>query len=264
MCLILVANGVVSEPRLLFLSNRDEFYDRPATAATPRDEMPNVVAGRDLRAGGTWLAVSSEERIAAVTNVRAPGAVLKDAPSRGTIPLAFVDSSDSAPLFVRAVSAATQFSGFNCIAWDGRELVVGSNRPTLFTHVETPYFGISNGPPMEAWPKVEDGLEQLRSAFEKGVPSDRDLLRIMTSSTQKNDDRLPDTGVGLAMERKLSPAFVAMDAYGTRCTTIVRASADGSIHFAEYTYNRTPDVVSFVLYTCSPGERWHQLASEIQ
>ncbi len=263
MCLILGAHRAVPGISLLLVSNRDEFYERAAASANVWREAPDVVAGRDLKAGGTWLATSRGGRVAAVTNVRDPGLMRPDASSRGAIPVAFVRSNSSARGFARELSQDSSYNGFNVIAWDGRELVVGSNHPPFVTAVDTPFFGISNGPPGDPWPKVEDGLKQLRSVCDGGAPVDRDILTIMQSSEQKPDARLPDTGVGLAAERQLSSAFVAMGVYGTRCTSIVRVADDGSIRFVEYSYVRSQQIASVVAYQCTKTEGWHQSVTDI-
>ena len=49
---------------------------------------------------------------------------------------------------------------------------------------------------------------------------------------------LPETGIGLETERVLSPIFIATDAYGTRCTTVIERDHDGRSHFYERTYAR--------------------------
>jgi len=55
---------------LVFAGNRDELHARPALAAGFWDDAPQVLGGRDLTAGGTWLGVTVTGRFAVVTNYR--------------------------------------------------------------------------------------------------------------------------------------------------------------------------------------------------
>ncbi|NIV34441.1 MAG: hypothetical protein GWN58_34770, partial [Anaerolineae bacterium] len=49
-------------------------------------EAANLLAGRDLAAGGTWLGVTRTGRFAAVTNYRSPQDMHRQAPrSRGEL-----------------------------------------------------------------------------------------------------------------------------------------------------------------------------------
>lgn len=69
--------------RLVLIGNRDEFHERP-TAPLAR-WAGGIIAGRDLRAGGTWLGVSEEGRAALVTNLRAEGYPQAHLASRGAL-----------------------------------------------------------------------------------------------------------------------------------------------------------------------------------
>ena len=85
MCLIAFAWKVHPEYSLLVGANRDEWHDRPTAPAAWWDDYPQILAGRDLRAGGTWLGVSRSGRFAALTNFRDPSNRKSDAPSRGML-----------------------------------------------------------------------------------------------------------------------------------------------------------------------------------
>src|SRR5690554_2025388 len=86
MCLIIVAINQVDNYPLVFLSNRDEFYQRPTKSMHWwKDE--DVLAGKDLQAGGTWLAINSQQQFAAVTNYRDLEHNDPNAPSRRAIPI---------------------------------------------------------------------------------------------------------------------------------------------------------------------------------
>lgn len=72
MCLIVFAWRPGHTQQLIVAANRDEFYARPSLPLAQWPENPQVCAGRDLEAGGTWLGVGADGRFAALTNIRDP------------------------------------------------------------------------------------------------------------------------------------------------------------------------------------------------
>ena len=72
---------------LIVASNRDEFYHRPAARASFWADQPDLLAGRDLQNGGTWLGITKTGRFSALTNVRDMQSIRTDAPSRGDLVL---------------------------------------------------------------------------------------------------------------------------------------------------------------------------------
>jgi uncharacterized protein with NRDE domain len=64
-------------------------------------------------------------------------------------------------------------------------------------------------------------------------PTAHALLAMLEDRTLAPDDELPETGVGLARERALSPKFIELPEYGTRCSTALLASGDGDVSVTE-------------------------------
>jgi uncharacterized protein with NRDE domain len=58
------------------------------------------------------------------------------------------------------------------------------------------------------------------------------LFDALADTTVAPDSLLPETGVGEALERALSPPFVSDDRYGTRCSSIVLVGPEKFV-FAE-------------------------------
>jgi uncharacterized protein with NRDE domain len=218
MCLIAFQWRPGTPEPLRLAANRDEFYARP-TAPLAWWEGGRILAGRDLRAGGTWLGLSRDGRLAALTNFRAPGPRAEDAPSRGALPAAFLAGDAFAAAFVAALRPkASAYAPFNLLLFDGQGLVGYESRHDRTVAFEPGLHVVSNGDFDEPWPKAE----ALRAALAEGFPPDEDLLAILADERRPPDASLPLTGVPLETERQLSPIFVRTATYGTRVSTLVR------------------------------------------
>jgi hypothetical protein len=96
-CTILLAWRCLADAPVVLAANRDELVDRPSRPPARVASDPPVAAGTDLLAGGTWLAVAADGRLAAVTNRRSgpDGEIGRDPTrrSRGELPLAVLGGS---------------------------------------------------------------------------------------------------------------------------------------------------------------------------
>jgi uncharacterized protein with NRDE domain len=242
MCLIAFAWRTHQRFPLALIANRDEFHLRPAAAAGVDSEAATVYGGRDLVRGGSWLQVSTRGRLATVTNVRA-GPKPDEAPrSRGWLVRDFVRGDGQAIDHAAALeSTAGEHGRFNLLLWDGAELVFASNHPhAAYAAVLPGVHAMSNGAFDAPWPKsghatraLDAWLASARSGTEK---IDRaalaPLFDALADTAAAPDDLLPDTGVGLELERALSPPFVYGERYGTRCSSVVLIGHDDFV-FAE-------------------------------
>ena len=221
MCLIAFAFTPGHDRHLLLAANRDEFHDRPARPMAWWEWPAGPLAGRDERAGGTWLAVGRDGRWAAVTNFRDPQAEGGRC-SRGELPVAFVGSAQSPAEYVAEVHARREdFGPFNLLAGDRDSLWYGSTHAGPQA-VEPGVHALSNGLLDEPWPKSRRVATALRGLA--GSDGELDLQRLfalMDDREPASDNELPDTGVGLELERRLSPPFIVSPQYGTRCTTLL-------------------------------------------
>jgi uncharacterized protein with NRDE domain len=237
MCLLLLALNVVPKRPWLLLGNRDEFHERATSAAAAWTDHSDVIGGRDLVAGGSWLALHRNGRFAAVTNVRI-GSPKTGAFSRGDLVAEFVTGEQSAGEYVVEIaSRVEQYGPFNVIVGD-HDSVWGissiDGKPWRFksgTHV------LSNGPPTENWPKMQRIRERfeatIRDTQQNDPKIDEKLLDLLLDTQAPSDDELPQTGVGIDIERTLSPIFIRGATYGTRASTLAYAKADGGLVLAE-------------------------------
>ena len=229
--------------QLILLANRDEYYERPSASARFWGEAPSILAGKDLRAGGTWLGITRNGRIAAVTNYRDPASVREGAPSRGTLVSNFLVGQESTGGYLeRANREADRFNGFNLIIGDIDQLYWYSNRGDGVQSLEPGIYGLSNHLLDTPWPKVaksKDALAHLLSG--QRAPSLEELFHILADRTIPDDASLPHTGVELELERILSPIFIVSPTYGTRSSTVLLIDVQDRVTFVEKTFNSDLD-----------------------
>ena len=211
MCLILIAYRYDPGCELLVAANRDEFYQRPTAPLAFWDDAPEVLAGRDLQAGGTWMGMTRGGRFAALTNYRDPDQLLPNALSRGRLVSDYLQGGQTvSELLEWLPTVADRYNGFNLLLGDAT--------------------GLYNSP----WPKLKRGLARLRRLLEdQPDPASEKLLEILTDRTPAPDHELPNTGIPLDWERWLSPIFIEAPGYGTRSSTVLRADQRGHVKITE-------------------------------
>jgi len=239
MCLLVVAYKYHTRYPLILLANRDEYYDRPTASAHFWAQAPELLAGKDLQAGGTWLGITKTGKIAAITNYRDPKSIKHNAPSRGSLVTDFL-MGDLGPLeYLKSLEAkAERYNGFNIIVGTTQEIYWYSNRGPGIVRLTRGIHGLSNHLLDTPWPKVlraKQGLSQLLSS--DGLPPDEAFLELLMDSTQADETQLPNTGIGLEWERILSPIFVSSAVYGTRSSTLIFVDINGKTRFIERTHH---------------------------
>jgi uncharacterized protein with NRDE domain len=234
MCLIALAIDASERWPLVIAANRDEFHDRPAAPlGWWQHGATRLLSGRDLLAGGTWLGVSAVGRIGALTNVRDPSRGRADTPSRGALVPAWLASGDDEHTLWPTL-AARGCNPFNLV---GGDLVAGrwwwaDDRSPAPRPIGAGVHGLSNAAFETPWPKVGRLKSRLRAAL--AVDERRllqaELLDALADPQGVPDADLPDTGIGIARERALAPAFIHVPSmrYGTRCSTVLVGQRDGA------------------------------------
>jgi len=243
MCLLFIAWKSHPSYRLILAANRDEFYDRPTSPAHFWRESPDILGGRDLQAGGTWLGVTTRGRIAAITNYRDPASIKSQAPSRGKLVTDFLSGTYSPGDYQDHLSQnGDQYNGFNLVFGNTEQLAWHSNHGGGGRHLEPGIYGLSNHLLDTPWPKVNKGKEAFKKILSPGNnPAPSTLFKMLTDRSPADDISLPDTGVGSQWERVLSPIFITSPTYGTRSSTLIYIDLHGHVTFMERTYNSNPN-----------------------
>jgi uncharacterized protein with NRDE domain len=237
MCLVLVVWRAHAQYRCLVAANRDEFHARPAARAGWWPDSQQILAGRDLEAGGTWLGLTRTGRFAALTNYRDPEQRRSQAPSRGALVTHLLESGVSVAeglAYLRGVGAS--YNGFNLIFSDGERLGIYESTRGVGRELGPGIYGLSNHLLDTPWPKVQKAKSRLEAAL-SDITDTAPLLALLRDDRPAPDAQLPRTGVSLEWERLLSSAFVRAADYGTRCSTIIRIDRSGRAYFDEWTWD---------------------------
>jgi uncharacterized protein with NRDE domain len=236
MCTILFSWKKIPGYRLVLIANRDEFYERPTALAHYWVDYPEVLAGRDLQAGGTWLGITKTGRFAAITNYRKFPLEGPFETSRGNLVKDFLTSNESAAsYFDKLKKIGNNYEGYNLIFGDANECYYQSNKG-LSTYIKPNTYGLSNHLLDSPWPKVKNGKAEFIRQIKRGDLTKEHLFEILANEKKAKDSELPDTGVGLEKERMLSPIFIKSKNYGTRISTVLTINENGQVNFHERSF----------------------------
>jgi uncharacterized protein with NRDE domain len=230
MCLVVLAWLSHPRYRLVVAGNRDEFHDRPAAPLGWWTDLPGILAGRDQRAGGTWMGVSRSGRFGVVTNFRGVDAAAGErARSRGELVPRFLGERNDPDGFLETLGeSARQFAGFSLLVGGPASLHYYSNAMDEGPRELPPgIYGLSNHRLDEPWPKLTRTRARFAAALEAGDPAPADLIDLLADREPAGPGAPADTGLALELERMLSAPFVRHERYGTRCSTLVRVEHGG-------------------------------------
>jgi uncharacterized protein with NRDE domain len=238
-------------------ANRDEYHDRPSAPLGRWSPPAAILAGRDLRAGGTWLGIDRQRRFGIVTNFRDLMAAPAHAPSRGGLIPGYLTGAAGPRAYLAALEPdSAAYGGFNLLLADGDSLWYATNRGIPFARALSPgIHGLSNEQLDTPWPK----LLRVRRGFEAwlhggGSVDDGELFALLADRTQAPDEGLPSTGVSPEWERTLSSPFVLNPGYGTRCSTLVAIEPSGACFLAERRFDPSGARSGETEYRLAPGE----------
>ena len=210
---------------LLLLANRDEFYARPALPLHwwgPNSNGAEVLAGKDLQGGGTWLGVSRSGRLAALTNYRSTQPLRTDTPSRGELVTAFLHGDLDAPTYLEQLAQhCSDYNPFNLLVFDGQQLMGLESRNARVLRKHVGVGAVSNADFQTPWPKLSQLKNRLQAQEDAAQTDVNSLMPLLHDRSTAPDASLPHTGVSQELERVLSAAFIATPHYGTRACSVV-------------------------------------------
>ncbi len=223
---------------MILAGNRDEFFSRSTAPLSFWEENKEILAGRDLERGGTWLGVTRSGKIGALTNYREVRGNTPSPVSRGEILSRFFSQDVSCQEFLAELSILKdKYQGFNLLIGDNEGLYYFSNRDGAHIKLQPGIYGLSNHLLNTGWPKVERGKELFEKVLHNENNFENNLFTLLKDTNKPTDEKLPQTGVGLDWERLLSTIFISGATYGTRTSAVVTQANDGTIQICERTYN---------------------------
>ncbi len=167
-------------------------------------------------------------RFAAVTNVRS-GPPIRGRRSRGALVADFVRGDRSAHAYADDVAISREeFGPFNLIVGDADSVWAASSLSDSAWSYERGVHVLSNGPRHPRWPKARHLADLFSRCVEQNRLDDSTLLDLLADKTQPDENVLPDTGIGIELEKFLAPVFIEGNEYGTRASTLVYARDDGT------------------------------------
>lgn len=227
MCVLACAWRAHPRWEMVLIGNRDELHARPAAPLERWRDQPHVIAGRDLEAGGTWLGVSEEGRMAVVTNVANPEGPQPDKASRGALiaDLLSGEGRYSDP----TENDLDAFNPFNVIAIERGTARLLTNRPGPQQHdLNNGIYGLSNSAFEDNWPKTD----RIKALLANWLEADSGNLEDLFTSLRANDAPQVEP-----QRVRNSPLFIRNPVYGTRCSTVVTVDHTGSGSIVERRYD---------------------------
>jgi uncharacterized protein with NRDE domain len=244
MCLLIFAHQVDPRYRLVLAANRDEFHARPTAPSTFWPEHPDLLAGRDLEQGGTWMGITRAGRFAAITNYRDPARTSPAPRSRGELPLDYLTGDLDPQSYLLGLRERTQeYAGFNLLVGDGDSLWYLTNslahQACVPQCLEPGLYGLSNARLDTPWPKVVLGKRRLRALLENNEIDHEDLARVVGDRQLADLEDLRRQGLGNDMDQVLSAQFITAGSYGTRSSTTLWSDRQGVVRWRESSFDES-------------------------
>ncbi len=246
MCLLTLAYKTHPEYPLILVANRDEFHQRQAQPVHWWPDAPSVIAGKDLSAGGSWMAADQFGRLIALTNIRnGRSAQSENALSRGKIVSDYITQQVSAEKYLAQLNNRSHvFNPFNLLVYENKRMYYSNNLNQGYTPMPPGIYGLSNAFLDTPWPKLQAAKAHLQHAIIEDQITPDTLTQTLSDRTPYSHELLPDTGIPKELEHLLSSAFITSPSYGTRCTSVFWQDNKGKCYFRETTWFDSGDMAS--------------------
>lgn len=247
MCILFIAVNQHPKYPLILAANRDEFHERPTTNSSFWEHHKNVLAGKDERAGGTWMGINKSGDISALTNIRAPGQESKGVVTRGELVLNYlIASKKQQKQYAQTLSdSKNSYNGYNLLFGNTEQLYVYNNAEDSCIPLESGVYGLSNASLNSPWPKISTGRDALAKYCQHAdVLDTAHLFELLSNDKPADDHALPKTGVSLEWERRLSSIFIHSPEYGTRSSTLLLIDKNNQAVWEERTFNANAEQTS--------------------
>ncbi|NBB76295.1 MAG: hypothetical protein GVY02_02850 [Bacteroidetes bacterium] len=244
MCLIVFSFKTHPKYPFILAANRDEFYERPTAPLHRWDTDPPLIAGKDEKAGGTWLGLTPDGRVGFLTNYRKMSESKNQAPSRGHLVTDILLSDDQPRKKIYELQKRSEkYNGFNLIGGYVNNLLYISNRLHGVHKIKPGLHGISNALLNTSWPKTDRAKGRFEELLKADEPDESEIFNMLRDEKQFPPDQLPDTGLSHEMEKAVSSIFIQTPEYGTRCSTLLKIDRENYATIVENTYKKGTNTV---------------------
>jgi uncharacterized protein with NRDE domain len=236
MCLILLAQKPSDDFKFVMASNRDEFYSRPTTPAHWWPDIKDLLAGKDLEQGGTWMGMSKNGKFAAVTNVRdfyAENYSDISYLSRGDLVKDFFISPQSSEEYISNLNY-NDYLGCNLCLYDQEELSFFSSKGKEEVEKEN-IFVLGNKKIGEESKKINLAKEDFKNILKKNFKNS-DLLKLMQSPAEQYE--FEENTIKSRHGNEFLARFIKSKIYGTRSTTVMTINNDNVVSISEQLYEK--------------------------
>lgn len=252
MCLIVFAWQAHPEFRLILAGNRDEYFARPTTSLSWWADKPGILAGRDLRGGGTWLAAGRSGRFATVTNYRETATPRRGLRSRGELVTGFIANSASPEDFARNIDG-NAYAGFSLLLTEGDALYYASNRDETSGPLPAGVYALGNA----SLDLPSHKLTGSKSAFQALLAQDdinvSALFRLLADRTPAPAGDVDAGSLPFEIARAMTATFIVTPEYGTRSTSVLTWSYDNRISLTERRFDNEGSRTGESQFAFAPG-----------
>lgn len=238
MCLVVVSWQQHPAYSLIVAGNRDEFHARPTQDAHWWSDHPDIVAGRDRQAGGTWFGVHRNGRFATVTNFRDAEPTSPRYRSRGHLVTEFLASNVSPADYLASIDGA-KFAGFNLLVSDNDTLAYLSNRGEGVQVLQPGTYALSNALLDTPWHKVVRSKRVLSQLIANDDINETTLLRLLNDRKKAPAADIESTRLPFEAAHAISAPFIVLPDYGTRSSSIALRESQGSWRVYERRFDST-------------------------
>ena len=235
-CVLLVALQQHERYPFILAANRDEFFNRPAAAANFWHDNPEILAGRDKTAGGTWLGITRSGRFAALTNH--PGAYT-NAPSpksRGDLVREFLAGNHSIKQYLAKLDQHSElYDGYGIFFGTTKRLQYQTNQICTDRKITNGIYGLGNAVIDTPWLRVEEGINRFSELIENEQNLRAEDVFDVLCDSDSSKPHAKQAELALTAPDQL-PIFVDLPNYGTRCSTVILVDAHGIVTFEERSF----------------------------
>ncbi|MBL4821948.1 MAG: NRDE family protein [Colwellia sp.] len=255
MCILFFAIKQHPKYPVIICANRDEFHQRPTQAMHwwPKNALlaADVLAGKDLQAGGSWLGLNNQGRFSALTNFRQPQLIDKNKQSRGDLVLQAL-AHQNEEMTKKLAKSSSDYNGFNLVFGQLNKLRCFDSVSQKQQVLTAGFHSLCNGALDDIWPKMALGQATLAEAIKDHSLDIEQLFKLMKNGQQAQTKHLPKTGVPLNWEQLLSSIFIISPEYGTRTTNIITLDNKGNISIYDQSYNEHGECIKKQSFSIEP------------